>query len=264
MEGLEKLRAKLVAGRLVVGTHVSLADPCITELLGDVGFDLLWIDTEHSPIDRSNLVLHLLAARAAGTAAFVRIPWNDPVLAKPVLEMGIDGIIFPMIRTQEEARQAVAACLYPPEGTRGYGPRRAIRYGLMDGAQYLRTASSGFWRIMQIEHVQAVENLDAILSVPGVDAIVVGPNDLSGSVGLLGQTAHPRVTELMDRIVQTALRRRVPVGTSIPDDPATIQQWIDRGAQWIVTGSDASYLLKGARSLHQMLLAMAARRGPRP
>lgn len=261
MEGLEKLKAKLAAGTLVLGTHIGLADSCVTELLGDVGFDLVWIDTEHSPLDKSGLVLHLVAARAAGAAAFVRIPWNDPVLAKPVLEMGIDGIIFPMIRSEEEARRAVSACLYPPEGIRGYGPRRAARYGLVGGAEYIRSAARGFWRIMQIEHYQAVDNLDAILSVPGVDSIVVGPNDLSGSVGLLGQTDHPRVMELLDRIVQTALRRGVPVGTSIPDDPRTIQQWIDRGVQWLVTGSDVSYLVKGARALHEALRAMAAERG---
>ncbi|HET6484998.1 MAG TPA: aldolase/citrate lyase family protein [Spirochaetia bacterium] len=262
MEGLEKVKGKLASGELVLGTHVSLADSCVTELLGDVGFDLLWIDTEHSPLDKSGLVLHLVAARAAGAAAFVRVPWNDPVLAKPVLEMGVDGIIFPMIRTEEEARRAVSACLYPPEGIRGFGPRRAARYGLVGGADYLRAAASGFWRILQIEHHQAVDNLDAILSVPGVDSIVVGPNDLSGSVGLLGQTGHPRVTELMDRIVETAHRRKVPVGTSIPEDPATIQQWIDRGVQWLVTGSDTSYLANGARSLFRTVRGM--KRGGRP
>ncbi len=264
MEGLQKLKARMAAGELVLGTHVGLADPCITELLGDVGFDLIWIDTEHSALDKSGLLLHLVAARAAGAAAFVRIPWNDPVLAKPVLEMGIDGIIVPMIRTEEEARRAVAACLYPPEGIRGFGPRRAARYGLIGGQEYIQSAASGFWRIMQIEHYHAVDNLEAILSVPGVDAIVVGPNDLSGSVGLLGQTGHPRVMELLDRIVQTALRRRVPVGTSIAEDPTAIQQWIDRGVQWLVTGSDLSYIVKGARALHEGLRAMAAKRGGKP
>ncbi len=262
MEGLEKVKGKLASGELVLGTHVSLADSCVTELLGDVGFDLLWIDTEHSPLDKSGLVLHLVAARAAGAAAFVRVPWNDPVLAKPVLEMGIDGIIFPMIRTEEEARRAVSACLYPPDGIRGFGPRRAARYGLAGGADYIRTAASRFWRILQIEHYQAVDNLDAILSVPGVDSIVVGPNDLSGSVGLLGQTGHPRVMELMDRIVETAHRRKVPVGTSIPEDPVTIQQWIDRGVQWLVTGSDTSYLANGASVLFRTLRGM--RRGGKP
>ena len=247
MSTLQKIRRKVAAGELVVGSHVSLLDPGISELLADVGYDFLWIDTEHSAIDRGSLQAHLIAARAGGAAAFVRIPWNDPVLLKPVLEMGPDGVVIPMVRTAEEARAAVAACLYPPAGIRGFGPRRAVRWGMVPAEQYIRDAASSFWRIMQIEHVDAVNNLEAIVAVEGVDAIVVGPNDLSGSVGLLGQTGHPDVLKLCDRIVEVAKRRGMPLGVSIGDDPAVVRSWIERGVDWIATGGDTGHLLAGAR-----------------
>ena len=256
MEALERIRAKITRREPVFGTHISLNDPSVTELLGLVGFDFLWIDTEHSAIDRSVLLHHLIAARSAGKAAFVRVPWNDPVLVKPVLEMGIDGVVFPMIRTVEDARLAVASCLYPPEGIRGFGPRRAIRYGLQDRDEYLRTAADGFWRILQIEHHEAVDNLEGILKVRGVSAIVVGPNDLSGSVGLLGQTGHPTVVRLLDRIADAALAAGVPFGASIRGDPALVRQWMDRGAAWIAAGSDMDYIATGAGTLHAALRAL--------
>lgn len=247
MAPIDLIRRKIAARELVVGTHVSLLDSSITELMAYVGFDFLWIDTEHSAIDRGALQQHLIAAQAGGAAAFVRIPWNDLVLAKPVLEMGPAGIVFPMIRTADDARAAVSACLYPPAGVRGFGPRRAVRYGMTPGDRYIREAAASMWRIMQIEHIDAVNNLDAIIGVEGVDAIVVGPNDLSGSVGLLGQTQHPEVLKLCDRIAATALKRKAPFGVSIGDDPAVVKRWIERGVDWIATGTDTGSLMAGGR-----------------
>ena len=247
MSTLTDIRRKIAARELVVGTHVSLLDPAISELAAYVGFDFLWIDTEHSAIDRGVLQQHLVAAQAGGAAAFVRIPWNDPVMAKPVLEMGPAGIVFPMICTAEQARAAVAACLYPPAGERGFGPRRAIRYGTVPAERYISESAGSFWRIMQIEHVEAVRNLDAILGVEGVDAIVVGPNDLSGSVGLLGETGHPDVVKLCDRIAEAAKRRGMPFGVSMGDDPDTVRRWIERGVDWIATGTDTGSLVAGGR-----------------
>ena len=110
---------------MMYGTLLCIGDPTVTEIISQAGFDVLWIDTEHSPISGITLQNTLIAARAGGTPAWVRIPWNDPVLAKPVLDMGADGIIFPYIRTLEDAERAVAACEYPPRGVRGYGPMKA-------------------------------------------------------------------------------------------------------------------------------------------
>ena len=247
MTTLHDIRQKIASGELVVGTHVSLLDPSISELLAGVGFDFLWIDTEYSVFDRGALQQHLVAAQAGGAAAFVRTSWNDPVLAKPVLEM----------RYAEEARAAVAACLYPPAGVRGFGPRRAARYGMVPAEQ-------SFWRLMKIEHVDAVETLDGILDVEGVDSIVVVPNDLSGPLGLLGQTQHPEVVRLCDRIAEVAKRRKVPFGSSIGDDPAVVQRWIERGVDWITTGTDTGCLHAGGRRALEQARDMRSRQKGRP
>nr|WP_320129428.1 aldolase/citrate lyase family protein [uncultured Sphaerochaeta sp.] len=113
----------------VVGGHVFFTDPSITEAMATFGYDFLWIDGEHGPFDKQNLLMHVMAANEGGSAAFVRVAANDPVIIKPILEMGIDGIIIPMVLTEQETKDAMAACLYPPEGIRGFGPRRAIGYG---------------------------------------------------------------------------------------------------------------------------------------
>jgi 2-dehydro-3-deoxyglucarate aldolase/4-hydroxy-2-oxoheptanedioate aldolase len=264
MATLPEIRCKIADRELVVGSHVGLLDSSVSELLACVGFDFLWIDTEHSAIDRGVLLQHLVAAQAGGAAAFVRIPWNDPVLAKPVLEMGPAGLVFPWVCTAEQAKAAVAACLYPPAGVRGFGPRRAVRYGMVSAEQFVREAAGSFWRIMQIEHVEAVRNLEAIVAVEGVDAIVVGPNDLSGSLGLLGQTEHPEVQKLCDRIAEVARRAGVPFGTSIGDDPAIVRRWIERGVDWIATGTDIGSLVAGGRRALAQARELGALRGGQP
>ena len=159
---------------LVVGTHIRSQDPCITELLTAVGFDVVWIENEHSNLDKYQTTLHIMAAQAEGAAAIVRLPWNDPVLAKPILELGPDGVVFPMINSEEEARKAVASCIYPPKGMRGMGPIRSNHYGLVSNEEYISNSDSQVFKIMQIEHKKGVENIRKILKVEGVDGIVVG------------------------------------------------------------------------------------------
>ena len=241
---MEKIKEKIKQNQPVIGTHISLSDTSITEMLGDMGNEFVWIDWEHSALDRQQIQAHLIAARASGMAAFVRIPWNDPVLAKPILEMGSDGIVFPMIRTAEEAKNAVAACTYPPKGIRGFGPRRANDYGMINNEDYLGQVESNFWRIMQIEHIEAVKNLDEILAVDGVDTIVVGPNDLSGSVGLLGQLRHPEILKLLDEIAEKCHKANKPFGTSIGYNRQTVEDWKRRGTSWIACGSDTGYIFE--------------------
>jgi len=242
MSRASDLLQKMKKNPPVIGTHVNMADLSIAEQMGVLGFEFVWIEGEHSPLDKQTILGHIVACKAGNTAAFVRIPWNDPVLAKPILEMGIDGIIFPFIRTAEEAKAAVAACRYPPKGIRGYGPRRANRYGTQPNAEYLESVDESFLKIMQIEHIDAVNNLEEILAVDGVDTIVVGPNDLSGSVGLLGQTRHPDVLALMDTIAAKSKKAGVPFGVSMGVDKVALGEWIRRGVSWIGAGNDTSYI----------------------
>lgn len=204
MNGLQRIKNKLREKKPVIGTHVALNDVMISEMLGMAGFDFVWIDTEHTALEREKVLHHIIAVDGTGVAPFVRVPSVDPILVKPILEMGPAGIVFPNVKTREEAELAVKSCLYPPEGIRGFGPIRASKYGLTDTLQYVGESASQVWKIMQIEHIEAVNNLEAILEVDGVDAIVVGSNDLSGSIGLLGQTDPPEVRKLMDMIGEKA------------------------------------------------------------
>ena len=229
-------------GEFIIGTHVNLSDISISELMGALGFEFVWIEGEHSHLDKQTILNHIIACKAANTAAFVRIPWNDPVLAKPVLEMGLDGIIFPFICTAEEAKAAVAACTYPPNGVRGYGPKRAGKYGTMSSSEYLADVDKSFLKIMQIEHVDAVNNLEKIIAVNGVDTIVVGPNDLSCSIGLTGQPRHPDVMALMDTIAKKCKAANMPFGVSMTYDKNSIADWIRRGVSWMAAGNDINYI----------------------
>lgn len=234
-------------GKLVIGGHVFLTDPSISEAMASFGYDFLWIDAEHGPFDKERVLAHVVAANGAGSAAFVRVAGNDPILIKPILEMGIDGIIIPMVCTAEEAKRAVAACLYPPRGNRGFGPRRAIRYGAIPMDEYLATADSSFLKIVQIEHVEAVKNLRPILAVKGLDAVIIGPNDLSASIGKLGKLGDPEVVALYDEIVAVCKKAGKPCGVSIgPGDRKFIQEWIGRGVDFISCGDEISFMAIGA------------------
>jgi len=247
----ELLMQQMKEKKLIVGTHVTVTEPSITELMGNLGFDFVWIEGEHSPLDKQAIQNHIIAAKAGNTASFVRIPWNDPVLAKPILEMGPDGIIFPFIRTKEEAELAVASCRYPPKGIRGFGPRRANRYGTIPINEYINNVEKSFLIILQIEHIDAVNNLEEILSVEGIDTIVVGPNDLSGSIGLLGQTRHPEVMKLFDKIAEKSIKAGVPFGVSMGMDKESLREWVQRGVSWIGSGNESSYIVDaGGRILN--------------
>jgi 2-dehydro-3-deoxyglucarate aldolase/4-hydroxy-2-oxoheptanedioate aldolase len=187
-----------------------------------------------------------MATKGTATAPLVRVTWNDPALIKPVLDIGAAGVIVPLIRTAEEARRAVSACLYPPEGIRGFGPRRPSDYGRLGGPEFCRDANERVLPIVQVEHIEAVEQIEEILAVPRLASIVVGPNDLAGSMGLTGQPGHPDVLRAIDAVVAAARRVGVPVGVGSGDDPEAVRGWIDRGMQWLLMGADFTLLLRAA------------------
>jgi len=249
MDGLFRINEKLANGGILYGTHVFCGAPPLTECLAQIGFDLLWIDMEHTAIGIESLQNNLIAARAGGTPAIVRIPWNEKVLAKPVLDMGPDGIIFPDIRTAGEARAAVSACEYPPNGERGYGPLRALNYGGIDKTDYVDRLYRRTQRFLQIEHIDAVDNLEEIAAVEGVDGYIVGPNDLSGSAGHIGRYDHPDMTQIYDRIGEVMRNHGKLFGVSLGYDPDIMSEWLERGAKMIFSGNDVGYVFDGASNL---------------
>ena len=264
MNELGRIKNKIKAGEPVIGTCVNLTDSCITELLGLAGYDFIWIDMEHTGNDKKDILHHIIAAKAAGTASIVRIPWVDPVLAKPILEMGPDGIVFPFVRSVEEAKLAISSCRYPPEGRRGYGPIRAVKYGwygIGSIEQYLEEVDDSIWKIVQIEHIDAVDCMDEIIKLDGLDALVVGPMDLSGSIGKLGRTRDPEVLKIMDKIGDIAKKSDIPIGLAIGYSPVDIREWIDRGIKWISVNGDTGFLSAGAQeTLKSFLLKNDFRR----
>lgn len=242
---LIKVKEKISKGELVIGTSVSLADPIVSEILCGCGFDFIWIEGEHSTLDKRDIDMHIMAVSKSGIAPFVRVAWNDPVIVKPVLDMGPAAVIFPFVKTSEEAKLAVSSCKYPPRGIRGFGPIRANEYSIMDNEKYLKLSEKEPWVIVQIEHVDAVNNLEQILKVEGIDSILVGPNDLSGSVGLLGQTRHPEVKKLLDNIAKECNKAKIPFGAAMGFNIENITDWINRGISWIALDDDFSYLVSG-------------------
>lgn len=242
-----RVRKKFQQGGTVIGTHIRSQDPCMSELLASVGYDILWIENEHSNLDKYQTTLHIMAAQSAGAAALVRVPWNDPVLVKPILEMGPDGIVFPMICSAEEARAAVAACTYPPRGVRGMGPIRANQYGLVENKEYLENADRQIFKMIQIEHIRGVENIEAILDVEGVDGIVVGQFDLSGSLGILSQIYDERNLACIRKVFEACRRRGIPCGISSEPREEIVQMWLDMGANFIFMCYEYDWVRMGAQ-----------------
>ena len=260
---LERIKEKFDKGEIALGTTVSLTDPEISEILGSCGFDFIWIDSEHGPLDKNIVNMHIMAARGAGTAPFVRVPWNDPVLVKPVLDMGPAGIIFPYIRTVKEAELAVSSCKYPPRGVRGFGPRRANNYSNMDPEDYFKISRAEPWVMIQIEHVDGVNNLAEILKIDGIDMIVIGPNDLSGSIGLLGQINHPEVVKLLDQISiicrEAGMRFFPATGYGSIEG---LSEWIKRGACMLAMDWDIGHIVSGGkRAIESAIEAIERFRG---
>ena len=249
-KGGVEFKKRLLRGDILVGTHVSLTDFTLTEMCGNFGFDYVWIDTEHSAIDYQELNMHILAAQAKGLAALVRIPFAEPFLAKRVLEMGPDGIIFPMIRSAQMAAEAMNACLYPPLGTRGFGAARAWNYGTMGLETYLNTVNESLCRFIQIELKDAVDNIDTILQVPYIDGYVIGPMDLSGSLGHLGESYGETTTKMISFILDKVKQTGRPVGTSVGDmTEEKLRHWFDLGMRFVSAGGDTAFINQGCASL---------------
>ena len=199
MTRIEAIKAKMDAGKLVKGFFLTMPDPMVGEMAGYAGYDYVWIDAEHGPLGRKEILEIIMAAQGAGCAAIVRVPGNDRTMMKAILDMGPDGVIFPFTNTKEIAEEAVRACSYPDEGgVRGQGPIRAIRYGLDDEGEYIKHAYEKVFKICQIETLEGYENLDEILSVKGIDSLFIGAADLSRSIA--GRNDGTKLDDVYDDI----------------------------------------------------------------
>ena len=244
----------LEGGRTSVGAVVTMSDLVVSELAGDCGMDFVWIDAEHAPHTIQDVQRHLIALRGTGCAGLVRVRADEPMLIKPYLDLAPDGIIVPMVNTPELAEAAVAACRYPPSrealrrtsppaGIRGCGVRRAVHYGAVDFFDYVKTSEHWPLVICQIEHIDAVKNLDKILKVPGVDSFCIGPCDLSGSMGILNQMDDPELNRVIDEVAAKIKNAGKWLGTAAGDFP----RWKKRGVDWFAGTSDWGAMAAGFR-----------------
>ena len=235
----EKIKAKMP----ICGTHVQLADASVCEIFGQLGYDYIWLDAEHSTLSYQEILHGLNAANLRGTPVIVRVPQDDLTFTKKVLEMGPDGIIFPMVNTKEEADRLIGYTLYPPYGTRGCGPHRAVRYGDIDLEEYVTQGHLDICRFIQIESRTAIENLEEIVKNPYIDGFVFGPVDLSGSLGCLTHVMDGATKEWMEKAIKILKAHGKYIGISFFDTSVdTIRYWHDMGIDMISVGSDCGYL----------------------
>lgn len=258
-----KLKKNLREGKVCYGAWLATADASIAEVMAGVGFDWIIIDSEHSPFNLETLQHILMAFKGSETVPLVRVGWNDRVEIKRVLDMGGDGIVVPWVGSEDEARQVVAACRYPPVGSRGFGPRRASDYykNLDPLEKYVQEANESVVVVIQIEHIDAVQRIEHILAVPGIDVVMLGPMDLSGTMGLLGQLDHPRVMAAIEHVMAEAKQRGLAVGVPIEATPEVAADWIMRGSQFATLGEDVGFLRRAATDALALAKSVASRSG---
>lgn len=234
-----------------IGTWLMSGAPATAELLGHAGFDFLVVDLEHTPLGIAEGI-HLLRAVANTPAAPVtRIAANDAVMIKQALDAGAATIMVPFVQNAAEARLAADAMRYPPVGTRGVAAmHRASRYGA--DADYLATANDEVFLIAQLETEEAIANLREIAAVPGIDALFVGPGDLSASMGLIGQIGHERVQRTMADAARLAREAGKPIGTVGPE-PTVVRRFVDYGYDFVAVSSDLAMMRAKAVELVKLL-----------
>jgi 2-keto-3-deoxy-L-rhamnonate aldolase RhmA len=235
-----RLKRRLAGGAFCPGMWVAFPSPSLCELVADSGFDWVVVDAEHVPYNPETLLHILLAFRGSETVPIVRVPWNDAVMVKQALDMGWDGVLTPQTNTPDDVRRAVAACRYPPLGTRGFGPRRASGY-TRDTDQYVALANDLVVCAIQIEDVAAANRIEEIIAVPGVDWIFVGPCDMSGTAGHYLDTEGPEVQGAIDRVFTAARAAGIP--TCNPFSAlADLERTRESGCPLVMLGDDVGFL----------------------
>lgn len=241
------LREKIENKIKMTGTHTYLTDITVAKIIGMAGYDYIWIDLEHSYKPLESVLADIIAIKTTGTAVIVRVPQDDLTYTKKVLELGVDGIIFPMIRTAEQANKLIESTLYPPYGTRGFGPMNAVDYGYKDAQEYVDNTEKNVCRFIQIEHIDAVKNLDEIMKNPYIDGYIFGANDLSGSINELGNVYGENNTKLIKEAVSKLKANGKYIGLSTGEmGYERLKYWYDFGIDMISAGADYMFIQNAA------------------
>ena len=243
---MSSFTSRLRQQKLLLGTMLTLPSPETAEMISKCGFDWLFLDGEHGSASILDWQ-RVMQAVGGRSACVLRVPSGSEVYIKKALDIGADGIIVPMINSAEQARAAVAWSRYPPAGKRGIGLARAHGYGL-DFADYMARANEDIAVILQIEHIDAVESVDVIVDVEGIDAIFVGPYDLSASMGKTGQLDDPEVCAAMDRVAEVCKQHEMPLGY-FGVSAESVKPFIEKGYKLICAGTDADFVTRSARNI---------------
>jgi 2-keto-3-deoxy-L-rhamnonate aldolase RhmA len=243
-----KLRQACLDRAISLGTWMQIGHPAPAEVFAGAGFDWVAVDLEHGIIDLESTGAIFRALSAFDCTPVARLPLNDPIWIHRTLDAGAQGLIIPMVKTAEEAEAAIAAAKYPPRGERGYGYSRANLHGINFSA-YAESANDDVAMIMQIEHKDAIPNLDAILAVDGVDALFIGPYDLSGSMGMPGNFEAPEMKAALDEYLAACGRAGKSAGTHIvrPTDQ-NIRASVEDGYTLMALGLDTVFIEEGSRA----------------
>jgi 2-dehydro-3-deoxyglucarate aldolase len=239
-----KIKKKLKEGKVSIGSWMSMAHVSIAEILASTGYEWVVIETEHTAIDVSEVLRLIIAIEGRGAIPLVRLAWNDPIQAKAVMDSGAAGVLVPMVNSKADAELAVNSIKYPPLGFRGVGLARAQGYGVTFD-KYVEASNRDSLLMVQIEHIDAVENIDEILSVPGIDGTFIGPYDLSLSMGLAGKLNHPDVESAKQRVVTATKDHGLIAGIHLVHPYTAIEdlkQCVRASYQFIALGTDILFI----------------------
>ncbi|WP_153798943.1 HpcH/HpaI aldolase family protein [Foetidibacter luteolus] len=244
------LKQKLKNRENTTGSWITIGHQAIIDIMAEAGFEWLTIDIEHTPIDYNEIQVLIGFIQSRGMAALVRVSKNEEVVIKRVLDAGADGVIVPMVCSAEDAKQAVEYAKYPPIGKRGVGLNRAQRYGF-GFEQYKEWVKENLVVIAQIEHIKGVENIQEIIATEGIDGIIIGPYDLSGSLGIPGQYNEPVVVEALQRVEKACLENKFSMGYHVIEpDADLVKQKNEAGYNFIAFSTD--FLFMGKKAAYEM------------
>ena len=240
------LKNKLKKNELTIGSWIMMGHPMSVEVMALAGFDWLVVDIEHTSIDLDMLQSLIVTIQSHDMKALVRVSKNEEVIIKRVLDIGADGIVVPMVSSKADALQAVSYAKYPPVGKRGVGLYRATKYGTKF-EEYKKWVDEELVIIAQIEHIDAVNNIDEIISVEGIDGTIIGPYDLSGSMGYPGEFEREDVKNAVTKVLNRCKKFNIPSGFHVVDtNPEALQEKIDQGCTFLAYGIDYFFMRDAA------------------
>jgi len=252
---VNETKRKCREGKITLGSGVRMARTVEVGLaLKAVGFDWLFIDLEHGPFDLETAQQLAIGALTQGITPLVRVADLSPHLSTRILDAGAQGIVLPHVNSAEEARELVRICKFPPEGGRSSGGGLAHgRFEAMDAAQLLADVNREMLLVAMVETPEAGENADAIAAVPGVDVLLIGTNDLSTGMGLVGQHDHPRVNKVYEQVIAACRKHGKTAGMGGSYAPAMIERRVKEGIRFILSGSDLNFMIAGAKAMAEAI-----------